>query len=151
MSEKFDEQFDGLLEKYTELLLGESNDERKEQVQKWALYSYIAKTMPALVKHWNETYPDAKEEMVALIADIKQLNDEYRKKQVAFIAAYFLYRYNVYFKKETVLHSTELVEILYVSIQVDRVKDTYFKCRKIFVYRFSRYNACLSYFCKLSK
>ena len=45
MSEKFNEQFDGLLEKYTELLLGESNEERKEQVQKWALYSYIAKTM----------------------------------------------------------------------------------------------------------
>ena len=35
MSEKFNEQFDGLLEKYTELLLGESNEERKEQVQKW--------------------------------------------------------------------------------------------------------------------
>lgn len=33
MSEKFNEQFDGLLEKYTELLLGESNEERKEQVQ----------------------------------------------------------------------------------------------------------------------
>ena len=28
MSEKFNEQFDGLLEKYTELLLGESNEER---------------------------------------------------------------------------------------------------------------------------
>ena len=55
MSEKFNEQFDGLLEKYTELLL-ERAMKRKEQVQKWALYSYIAKTMPALVKHWNETY-----------------------------------------------------------------------------------------------
>ncbi|WP_369901961.1 YusU family protein [Bacillus manliponensis] len=80
MSEKFDAQFDGLLEKYTELLLGESNEERKAQVQKWALYSYMAKTMPALVKHWNETYPDAKEEMVALIAEIKKLNDEHRNK-----------------------------------------------------------------------
>ncbi|WP_410979519.1 YusU family protein [Bacillus cereus] len=85
MSEKFNEQFDGLLEKYTELLLGESNEERKEQrkeqVQKWALYSYIAKTMPALVKHWNETYPDAKEEMVQLITDIKRLNEEKRNEQ----------------------------------------------------------------------
>lgn len=78
MSEKFNEQFDGLLEKYTELLLGESSEERKEQVQKWALYSYIAKTMPALVKHWNETYPDGKEEMVHLIANIKKLNEEHR-------------------------------------------------------------------------
>ena len=81
MSEKFNEQFDGLLEKYTELLLGESNEERKEQVQKWALYSYIAKTMPASVKHWNETYPDAKEEMVQLITDIKRLNEEKRNEQ----------------------------------------------------------------------
>lgn len=78
MSEKFNEQFDGLLEKYTELLLGESNEERKEQVQKWALYSYIAKTMPALVK---QTYPDAKEEMVQLITDIKRLNEEKRNEQ----------------------------------------------------------------------
>ena len=81
MSEKFNEQFDGLLEKYTELLLGESNEERKEQVQKWALYSYIAKTMPDLVKHWNETYPDAKEEMVQLITHIKRLNEEKRNEQ----------------------------------------------------------------------
>ena len=81
MSEKFNEQFDGLLEKYTELLLGESNEERKEQVQKWTLYFYIAKTMPALVKHWNETYPDAKEEMVQLITDIKRLNEEKRNEQ----------------------------------------------------------------------
>ncbi|CUB53309.1 hypothetical protein BN2127_JRS10_02234 [Bacillus subtilis] len=81
MSEKFNEQFDGLLEKYTELLLGESNEERKEQVQKWALYSYIAKTMPTLVKHWNETYPDAKEEMVQLITNIKKLNEEKRNEQ----------------------------------------------------------------------
>ncbi|MGH0791692.1 YusU family protein [Bacillus cereus] len=80
MSEKFNEQFDGLLEKYTELLLGESNEERKEQVKKWALYSYIAKTMPALVKRWNETYPDAKEEMVQLITDIKRLNEEKRNE-----------------------------------------------------------------------
>ncbi|SFJ16828.1 MULTISPECIES: YusU family protein [unclassified Bacillus (in: firmicutes)] len=81
MNEKFQEQFDGLLEKYTELLLGEDNEEYKQKVEKWALYSYIAKTMPALVKHWNETYPDAKEEMIQLIAEIKRLNDEHRQKK----------------------------------------------------------------------
>ncbi|EMA6342360.1 YusU family protein [Bacillus cytotoxicus] len=81
MNEKFNEQFDGLLEKYTELLLGERSEERKEQVKKWALYSYIAKTMPALVKHWNETYPEAREEMVTLIADIKKVNEEHRSQK----------------------------------------------------------------------
>ncbi|MBO9130741.1 YusU family protein [Bacillus sp. 165] len=81
MEQTFQQQFDGLLEKYTELLLGTSNEELKEKVQMWALYSHIAKSMPALAKHWNETYPDAKAEMVNLVAEIKQLNDAHRKKK----------------------------------------------------------------------
>ncbi|MFD3448762.1 YusU family protein [Microbacteriaceae bacterium 4G12] len=80
MDQQFQEQFDGLLEKYTELLLGESNEDLKEKVQMWALYSYIAKTMPALAKHWNDTYPDAKQQMMQLIAEIKELNEAHRKK-----------------------------------------------------------------------
>jgi hypothetical protein len=81
MDKKFQEQFDGLLEKYTELLLGESNEDLKGKVQIWALYSYIAKSMPALVKHWNDTYPEAKQEMMKVIAEIKQLNEEHRAKK----------------------------------------------------------------------
>ncbi|MCP8969650.1 YusU family protein [Ectobacillus ponti] len=81
MEEKFQKQFDGLLEKYTELLLGEANGELKEKVQVWALYSYIAKSMPALAKHWNDTYPDAKQQMVQLVAEIKQLNEAHRAKK----------------------------------------------------------------------
>jgi hypothetical protein len=81
MEKTFQQQFDGLLEKYTELLLGESNEELKEKVQMWALYSYIAKSMPALAKHWNDTYPDAKQQMMKLIAEIKQLNDAHRAKK----------------------------------------------------------------------
>jgi len=34
--------------------------------------------MPALSKHWNEFYPEAKEQMKQLIAEIKQLNEEAR-------------------------------------------------------------------------
>lgn len=81
MTEKFEEQFEGLLEKYTELLLGESNEGLKKKVQMWALYSYIAKTMPALAKHWNDTYPDGKQGMMELIAEIKQLNEAHRAKK----------------------------------------------------------------------
>ncbi|MFX3625176.1 MAG: YusU family protein [Ectobacillus sp.] len=81
MDQKFQEQFDGLLEKYTELLLGESDEQLKEKVQMWALYSYIAKSMPALVKHWNDTYPDAKQSMMNLIAEIKQMNEQHRAKR----------------------------------------------------------------------
>lgn len=59
MEQKLQEQLDGLLEKYTELLLGETNDELKEEVKQWILYTHIAKSMPPLAKHWNATYPDA--------------------------------------------------------------------------------------------
>lgn len=78
MNEQFKEQFAGLLEKYTELLIGNSDEELKEKVEVWALYTHIAKSMPALAKHWNEMYPDAKTEMIQLISEIKQLNDKHR-------------------------------------------------------------------------
>ncbi len=78
MNQTFLEQFEALLEKYTELLLGKSDAELKEKVKVWALYSHVAKSMPALAKHWNERYPEVKEQMKQLIAEIKQLNDEER-------------------------------------------------------------------------
>ncbi|MDE3840047.1 DUF2573 domain-containing protein [Bacillus methanolicus] len=81
MEERFKGQFDALLNKYTELLLGETNDELKEKVKIWALYTHIAKSMPSLAKHWNELYPDAKEEMKQLIGEIKQLNEAHRAKK----------------------------------------------------------------------
>lgn len=81
MNDKLKEQLDGLLGKYTELLIGESDPELKEKVEAWALYSFIAKSMPPLAKHWNDTYPDAKKEMKALIAEIKMMNEELRSKR----------------------------------------------------------------------
>lgn len=81
LDEKLQEQLDGLLEKYTELLLGKANTELKEKVKAWSLYSHISKSMPPLAKHWNEQYPDAKEKMKELVADIQQLNKEHRNKQ----------------------------------------------------------------------
>ena len=81
MNEELKAQMDGLLEKYSELLFGETSQDLKEQVQAWVLYSHIAKSMPPLVQHWNNTYPDAKEEVKKLIAEIKTRNEEYRKKK----------------------------------------------------------------------
>ncbi|MBU8906630.1 YusU family protein [Desertibacillus haloalkaliphilus] len=80
MDEKLNEQLDGLLEKYTELLLGEATPELKEKVKAWVLYSHISKSMPPLAKHWNEEYPDAKEAMKALVTDIQELNKANREK-----------------------------------------------------------------------
>jgi hypothetical protein len=47
MEKVFVEQFEALLEKYSDLLVGESNEETTEKVKAWALYTHIAKTMPA--------------------------------------------------------------------------------------------------------
>ncbi|MCH1625584.1 YusU family protein [Fredinandcohnia quinoae] len=80
MDQKLVEQFDGLLEKYTELLLGESTDELKEKVKIWSLYTHISKSMPPLAKHWNEMYPEAKDGMKEIIGEIKRLNVEHREK-----------------------------------------------------------------------
>ncbi|WP_223591977.1 DUF2573 family protein [Neobacillus bataviensis] len=78
MEKVFVQQFEALLEKYSELLVGETAEETKEKVKAWALYTHIAKSMPALAKHWNELYPEAKEEMKQIINEIKQMNDEHR-------------------------------------------------------------------------
>ncbi|PSL44416.1 uncharacterized protein DUF2573 [Salsuginibacillus halophilus] len=80
MDEKLVAQVDGLVEKYTELLLGEATEERKEKVRLWILYTYISKQMPPLVKHWNESYPDAKENMKELVYEIKALNEAHNNE-----------------------------------------------------------------------
>lgn len=76
---KHHDDFEILLTKYTELLLGDSDVERKDKVIKWALYSHIAKSMPALVQHWNREFPEAKSEVKKMIEEIKQLNDAHRQ------------------------------------------------------------------------
>lgn len=81
MDEKLKEQFDGLMTKYTELLTGETDEDLKEKVMMWAVYTHMSKSMPPLVKHWNEQYPDAKEGMKELIQEVRDLNVQYRKEQ----------------------------------------------------------------------
>lgn len=81
MDQTLKEQFDGLMTKYTELLTGETDEELKEKVKMWALYTYMSKSMPPLVKHWNEEYPDAKEGMKELIQEVRERNEQYRQEQ----------------------------------------------------------------------
>jgi hypothetical protein len=78
MEKTFVKQFEALLEKYSELLVGESTPETMDKVKMWALYTHIAKSMPALAKHWNGLYPDAKEEMKQIINEIKVMNEQHR-------------------------------------------------------------------------
>ncbi|WP_144525521.1 YusU family protein [Bacillus pumilus] len=81
MGNELDEKLEGLLEKYTELLLGDSTDALKQDVKQWIIYSHIAKSMPPLAKHFNETYPEAKEEIKETIQRIKQMNEAHRTNQ----------------------------------------------------------------------
>ncbi|TYR80049.1 DUF2573 family protein [Priestia megaterium] len=81
MDKQFKEQLEGLLEKYTELMVGESNEELKEKIQAWVIYTYISKSMPPLIKHWNQLYPEAKAEMVNIVKEIKALNEQHRTNQ----------------------------------------------------------------------
>lgn len=80
MNQSLKEQMDGLLEKYTEILVGEASAENIEKVKTWVLYNHIAKTMPPLAKHWNEEYPEAKEQIKDVIADVKTMNEQNRQK-----------------------------------------------------------------------
>lgn len=79
MDKKLQSQLEGLVEKYTELLIGSSEPEHVEKVKAYVLYSSIAKSMPPLAKHWNESYPDAKDSMKELVNEIKKLNEAHRQ------------------------------------------------------------------------
>ncbi|WP_312092513.1 DUF2573 family protein [Niallia sp.] len=81
MNEKFREEFDSLLSNYTELLLGEENEELNEKVQVWMLYSFMSKNMPGLVKHWNAKFPDGKQTMIQIITEIKKINEMRKQNQ----------------------------------------------------------------------
>jgi hypothetical protein len=80
MKQTLQEQLDGLLEKYAELLIGDTSSDNKEKVKAWIIYSHIAKSMPPLAQHWNQSYPDAKEDIMQVIKEIKELNEQQRKK-----------------------------------------------------------------------
>jgi hypothetical protein len=82
MEKEFMQQFDALLEKYSELLVGTNDDNTKEKVKLYALYSHIAKTMPALAKHWNGLYPEAKNQIFEIMNEIKALNEQHRKSRL---------------------------------------------------------------------
>mgnify|MGYP005831433729 CR=1 FL=1 len=80
MDKKLTEQLDGLLEKYTELLVGEGSAENVEKVKTWIMYSHIAKSMPPLAKHWNAEYPDARDQIKNVIAEVKEMHEKNSRK-----------------------------------------------------------------------
>ncbi len=72
--------WDQLLIKYSELLSGESDSEWVSQIEKWAVYSQIQRTMPALTSHWLSEFPEMKAEMRTLFEQVKAKNEAYRAR-----------------------------------------------------------------------
>jgi Protein of unknown function (DUF2573) len=82
MEKEFDKKFDALIKDCMEFLIGEGSEEQQEKFEKYLIYMYISKAMPNLVRHWNSEYPEAKEEVVNIVKEIKTLNDKHREKSV---------------------------------------------------------------------
>lgn len=83
MNPVLDRAFESLIEKYAELLIGSASPEDVEKVRKWALYSHIHKTMPALAAHWSQSHPEARQEMRKLFEDVKRRNEALRAARQA--------------------------------------------------------------------
>ncbi len=75
-----EESFKSLVEKYAELLVGDCSAEMVEQIQMWALYQHISKSMPPLTKHWGEAHPEARVAMRELFEQVKAMNEQLKGK-----------------------------------------------------------------------
>ncbi|WP_227397182.1 DUF2573 family protein [Jeotgalibacillus aurantiacus] len=75
------EKIDAMVEKYAELLTGDTSEESIEEIKLYILYNHIAKSMPALAKHWNALYPEGKEDMKKIVADIQRKNKVLREEK----------------------------------------------------------------------
>lgn len=74
MNPRFTTEFDALLEKFSELLTGDTSPEMVEKIKIWAIYNHIHKTMPALASHWNQTHPEGKADIRKLFEEVRDLN-----------------------------------------------------------------------------
>ncbi|MBP1156707.1 MULTISPECIES: YusU family protein [unclassified Paenibacillus] len=74
MNSRFTDEFDGLVEKFSELLTGDTSPEMIEKIKVWAIYNHIHKTMPALASHWNQSHPDGKADIRKLFEEVRDLN-----------------------------------------------------------------------------
>lgn len=74
MNSRFTEEFDGLVEKFSELLTGDVSPEMVEKIKVWAIYNHIHKTMPALASHWNQLHPEGKADIRKLFEEVRDLN-----------------------------------------------------------------------------
>ncbi|MCZ8519226.1 MULTISPECIES: DUF2573 family protein [Paenibacillus] len=73
------DEFEGLVSKFSELLIGDTSAEHIEKIKIWAVYSHIHRTMPALTSHWNQLHPGIKAEMRTLFEEVRSLNQKLKE------------------------------------------------------------------------
>lgn len=81
MNSRFSVEFDALVEKFSELLTGESTPDMVDKMKVWAIYSHIHKTMPALASHWSQSHPESRAEIRKLFEEVRDLNQKLKAKQ----------------------------------------------------------------------
>ncbi|GAA0349966.1 DUF2573 family protein [Bacillus horti] len=78
--DEFEQEFERFVQKYAELLTGDSSTEVLRKVKLFSLYSHISKTMPDLAKHWMADNPDAKLQIKQIFDELQTLNREHKQK-----------------------------------------------------------------------
>lgn len=76
MDSQFQSEFGALVEKFAELLTGDTSPETMEKIKIWSIYNHIHKTMPALASHWNQNHPESKAEIRKLFEEVRDLNQK---------------------------------------------------------------------------
>lgn len=71
---------DSLLIRFTELLVGDGDEEKVEMVKVWALYNHMLKVMPNLVQHWAATHPEEKQTIREIFKNIQEWNQQNKEK-----------------------------------------------------------------------
>jgi hypothetical protein len=80
---EFPEQFEALVEKFAELVVGDTSPETVEQIKLWAVYNHIHKSMPALTSHWNQNHPEGKADVRKLFEAVRDMNQELKERHKA--------------------------------------------------------------------
>lgn len=80
MNPQVQSEFEALVEKFAELLTGNSSPETVEKIKLWSIYSHIHRSMPALTSHWNQSHPEGKAAIRELFEEVRTLNLELKER-----------------------------------------------------------------------
>lgn len=80
MNPQFQSELDALIDKFAELVTGDTSPEMIEKIKAWSIYNHIHRSMPALTSHWNQSHPEGKAAVRALFEEIRDLNVQLKER-----------------------------------------------------------------------